>query len=93
VFFGEVVELDGFQRFLGDAFGAVADGGDGGLADEAGGASDAAGDALVEVGGVAGECPGFVLGQVEVCDEVIMDALAKDYTGPSAVHAAWDHDR
>jgi hypothetical protein len=36
VFFGEVVELDGFQRFLGDAFGALADGGDGCLADETG---------------------------------------------------------
>ncbi|AMW08122.1 hypothetical protein [Streptomyces qaidamensis] len=53
--FGEVVELDGFERLFGDAFGAVADGGDGCLVDEA---SDAAGGALVEVGGVAGECAG-----------------------------------
>lgn len=64
-FFGEVVELDGVECFLGDAFGAVADGGNGGLADETGEAADAAGGALVEVGGVAGESAGWVLGQVE----------------------------
>lgn len=34
VLFGEVVEADGFEWLSGDAFGAVADGGDGRLADE-----------------------------------------------------------
>ncbi|WP_432158908.1 hypothetical protein [Streptomyces sp. bgisy153] len=45
--FGEVVESYGVEGGFGDAFGAVADGGDGGLADESGEASDAAGGALV----------------------------------------------
>lgn len=49
-----------------DAFGAVVDGGDGCLADEAGEGSDAAGGALVEVGGRAGESAGSMLVGVEV---------------------------
>lgn len=51
-------------------FGAVGDGVDGGLADESGEASDAACGALVEVGGVAGEGAGFVVGEVEGVFEV-----------------------
>ncbi|GHI03542.1 hypothetical protein Scel_18630 [Streptomyces cellostaticus] len=47
-----------FQPVGGCGGGAVADGGDGGLADEAGEAADVAGGALVEVGGVAGSGPG-----------------------------------
>ncbi|MFI9569509.1 hypothetical protein [Streptomyces rishiriensis] len=63
--FGEVVELYRVEGGFGEAFGAVVDGGDGCLADEAGEGSDAAGSALVEVGGVAGEGAGFVVGEVE----------------------------
>lgn len=44
--FGEVVQTDGVESGFGDAFGAVEQGGDGGLADEAGEAADAAGGAL-----------------------------------------------
>lgn len=51
VLFGEVVEADGFEGGFGDAFGAVDEGGDGGLADEAGEAADTTGGAFVEVGG------------------------------------------
>ncbi|MEU4729589.1 hypothetical protein [Streptomyces sp. NPDC023588] len=58
--FGVVVEADGIQAGFGDAFGAVLNGGDGGLPDESGEASDAAGGALVEVGRVAGERSGLV---------------------------------
>ncbi|MFB7560487.1 hypothetical protein [Streptomyces brevispora] len=67
--FGEVVEADGLGCGLGDVFGAVADGGDGGggwLADQSGEGSGAAGGALVEAGGVAGECSGLVVLEVEV---------------------------
>lgn len=64
--FREVVEADGLECGLDDAFGAVADGGDSGVADEPCEGSDAAGGALVEVGGVAGEGAGFVLLEVEV---------------------------
>lgn len=63
--FGEVVEADGVEGGFGDAFGAVVDGGDGGLADEPCEGSDAACGALVEVLGVAGEGAGFVLLEVE----------------------------
>jgi hypothetical protein len=68
--FGEVVEADGLERGFGDVFGAVADGGDRGLADEPCEGSDAAGGALVEVGGVAGEGAGFVPLEVEVVFDV-----------------------
>ncbi|MET7737724.1 hypothetical protein ABZT02_41455 [Streptomyces sp. NPDC005402] len=60
-------------------FGAVADGGDGGLADESGEGSDAAGGALVEVGGVAGEGAVFVVGEVEVVFDV-GDDVAEGFT-------------
>lgn len=63
--FGEVVELYRVEGRFGDAFGAVVDGGDGCLADEAGEGSDPAGGALVEVGGVAGEGAGCVVVEVE----------------------------
>lgn len=68
--FGVVVEADRVQRLLGDACGAVVDGGDGGLSDESGEAADASGGALVEVGGVAGEGTGPVLFKVEGVFEV-----------------------
>lgn len=68
--FGEVVELYGVECGFGDFFGAVLDGGDGCLADEAGEASDAAGGALVEVGVVAGEGAGAVVLEVEGVFEV-----------------------
>ncbi|MEU9381636.1 hypothetical protein AB0D38_11870 [Streptomyces sp. NPDC048279] len=63
--FGAVVELYLFEGVFGDAFGAVRDGGDGGLADESGGGSDTVDGALVEVGGVPEEDTGFVLLEVE----------------------------
>ncbi|WP_455770120.1 hypothetical protein [Streptomyces cinereoruber] len=34
---------------------------------------------------------GYWLGQV--CDELVMDALARDFTGPSAVRALVDPER
>ncbi|WP_374935494.1 hypothetical protein [Streptomyces sp. SM13] len=74
-----MVEADGVEGGFGDAFGAVMDGGDGGLADEPCEGSDAACGALVEVLGVAGEGAGFVLLEVEgVLD--IGDALAEGFT-------------
>ncbi|MFF2023486.1 hypothetical protein ACFVW2_17065 [Streptomyces sp. NPDC058171] len=63
---GEVVEADGVEGGFGDAFGAVMDGGDRGLADESGEGSGAACGALVEVGGVAGEGAGCVPLEVEM---------------------------
>ncbi|MFF5538664.1 hypothetical protein ACFY71_40510 [Streptomyces cinerochromogenes] len=53
-----MAELDGFERGPGDAFGAVADGGDGCLADGAGEASDTAGGVLVGGRRRGGGCAG-----------------------------------
>lgn len=61
VLFGEVVEADVVEGGFGDAFGAVDEGGDGGLADEAGEAADPAGGAFVEVGGEMGKGAGLVV--------------------------------
>ncbi|MBQ1158782.1 hypothetical protein KBZ21_11655 [Streptomyces sp. A73] len=65
--FGEVVEPDGLQRPLGDAFGAVADRGDRGLADQSGKAPDLPCGPVVEVGGLAGQGAGPVRAQIECC--------------------------
>ncbi|MEV4339047.1 hypothetical protein [Streptomyces sp. NPDC049590] len=78
--FGEVVELYRVESSFGDAFGAVVDGGDGGLADESGEGSDAAGGALVEVGGVGREGAGCVLVEVEVVFDV-GDGVAEGVAG------------
>lgn len=50
VLFGEVVERDGVEQCLGDAFAVVEAGFDGGLADQAGQAADPSGGPFVQVG-------------------------------------------
>lgn len=63
--FGEVVEADGFECGLGDAFGAVEDRGDRGLPDESGQAPDSSHGPLAEIGGVTGKRPGPVRPEIE----------------------------
>ncbi|MEE1805386.1 hypothetical protein [Streptomyces sp. BE133] len=65
--FGEVVQTDGIKTLLGDPFGAVKDRGDCCLPDESGQAPDSFCGPLVEIGRVAGECPGPVRVEVECC--------------------------